>query len=171
MNDRLNADSSGEPTTGEQLMRTAKTHAKSVSKSLARSTGEAIQKMKEEGRRQADRQKDELVTQLQDVTSALTASAEHLENPTLGRQMNKMAHRLDLAASQIEQAEWSDLKESVEDFSRSQTTAFLTGSFALGLLAARFLRASRPPTSEPIEGLEKETSTPEVTREHIPTGR
>jgi len=97
---------------------------------------------------------DQLGSQLSRVSGSLTALSQAVDmaGDELRRRNEPMlASAVDQAGQQVEQvAEYlraSSLEQLVADtesLARRQPTLFLGGAFALGLLAARFLKASRP---------------------------
>jgi hypothetical protein len=57
---------------------------------------------------------------------------------------HKTAHALDGVANYFERKDLRAITRDIEDFARRNPAIFLGGAFALGLLAARFLKSSPP---------------------------
>ncbi|MFA5506381.1 MAG: hypothetical protein WC423_13180 [Vulcanimicrobiota bacterium] len=132
------------PTDSKELLNEAVSQAKNAGRNLASKASETAREAKHEARRQLDAQKGEVVRQIGGVNEALRHTAQAVDNPTLGVQLDRLADSVERAAERLEQAEMEDIVAAAEDFSRSQPTLFLSGAFFLGLLASRFLRAHRP---------------------------
>lgn len=104
---------------------------------------------KVEVKKQAEIQKDAVTSQVRDVDQALRQTAQSVDNPALERQIVGLANQVERVASTLESAEIDDMIVSVEKFSRTNPVLFMTGSFAIGLMAARFLRATSHESSLP----------------------
>jgi len=135
---------------------------------------------------------DQVGSQLSRVSGSLTALSQAVDmaGDELRRRNEPMlAGAVDQAGQQVEQvAEYlrgSSLEQLVADtesLARRQPTLFLGGAFALGLLAARFLKASRPEpqtsfggggyptarTSTPSNGFQPPRTAPSTTGGYQP---
>lgn len=128
----------------KEILSEAVEQAKQAGTTLARRAGETAREAKTEARKHIEQQKGEVVRQISGVNEAIRQTAESVENPTLERQMMKLAEQVERAADSLDQAELEDVVVAAENFSRSQPLIFLTGSFLAGLMLARFLRAHTP---------------------------
>jgi hypothetical protein len=106
---------------------------------------QAAEQMQQQAITQADRQKDQATKSLSDVAQAMRHAGDHLRQ----RDQGAIAQVADMAADRFEDAagylrghDVNDLLDSVEDFAQRQPAIFLTGAFAFGLLATRFLKSS-----------------------------
>ncbi len=114
-------------------------------------------------------QKDGAASQLGGVVSALRETsrqlnqAEQAEQAGLPAYANKAADQVERLTEYVRSRTIGDLIGDVEGFARREPAIFLGGSFALGLLAARFLKSSghrtesRPTGEEPKSDSERTT--------------
>ncbi len=83
---------------------------------------------------------------LHDVARALRTSSEELNANApggTGRYVEQVADSVQRFADFVETAEPGEIIHRTEDFARRQPAVILGGAFALGLIAARFLKSSR----------------------------
>ena len=81
------------------------------------------------------------------ASQAMTMVGEQLrqqEQPMLAEYADQIADRVQQASSYLRDRDLDQLVDDAERFARRQPAIFLGGAFALGLLAARFLKSSRP---------------------------
>lgn len=99
-----------------------------------------------------DRKKSNLTSGLNDVADTIRKIGEDLREADQQTSVGKItsqygetvAGTIENFSSYIEDARVKDVKRDVEDFARRQPLLFVGGAFALGLLAARFLKSSEP---------------------------
>ena len=92
------------------------------------------------------RGKQEAASTLTSVAATLLQSGTQLrdgEQPIAGEYIERAARQIDRVASYVEKAEFREIVTEVEDFARRQPAVFIGSAFAVGLLAARFLKNSR----------------------------
>lgn len=91
-------------------------------------------------------QKSQATSTLSSVSQALRESGNNLQgqSSTAAQIINRAADGVDSASRYLEGHELTDLVGEGERFARRNPTVFLGGAFALGLLAARFLKSSTP---------------------------
>lgn len=96
-----------------------------------------------------DRQKGQATHMLHDVSGAVRQSGQSLQQsqPAAAGLMNNVADRIDGAAAFLEQRNLPQLVDETERLARRNSGYFLGGAFAVGLLAARFLKSSTPRSS------------------------
>lgn len=90
---------------------------------------------------------------LNDVAESLLSSSRNLReggNENASRYMERAADQFDRLASYLDRADVHQMLDQVEDFGRRQPGAFIAGAFAVGFLASRFLKSSRPHTGDGI---------------------
>jgi len=97
-------------------------------------------------------QKDRAAEGLISVAHALRQTSQQLRE----QDQQAVTGYIESAASQVERIsnylkhnDLGGLIDDVEHFARRQPALFLGGTFVLGLLGARFLKSSRPPTGAP----------------------
>jgi len=80
------------------------------------------------------------------------------------RYTDTAAEKLDSVARYFDSAELKDIARDIESYARRNPAVFLGSAFAIGIMAARFLKSS-PPVDE------VETAAARSTRSQPPTGR
>jgi hypothetical protein len=98
--------------------------------------------------------KDTAAQTLGTVAGALRGAAQELENgevAALGQYAQSAAQQIDKVAGYLREKDLTGLKRDTETFARRHPEVFLGGAFLAGILAARFLKSSRPPAT-PGEG-------------------
>ena len=94
----------------------------------------------------ANRQKDAGLDHISEVANAAHKTADSMrgENAIVADLVQEAASGLDRLTSNLRGRDVSEVYSSVHDFARRQPLAFVAGSFAAGLLLARFLKSSPP---------------------------
>lgn len=87
----------------------------------------------------------EAAAQVGDIEHALRQTAQEVDSPVIGQQIERLADGLESLAKTLESTHFEDVVASVDRLSHERPTIFLAGSFALGLAISRFLRASARP--------------------------
>ena len=95
-------------------------------------------------------QKSNLAAGISNVADSIRQAGEHLRegdepNPIAafaGRYGNTVAEQVERVSHYIEDKDLRELAQDVEKFARRNPTLFVGGAFALGILAARFLKSS-----------------------------
>ena len=80
--------------------------------------------------------------ELVDVANALRQTSKQLGGNTVAPYVEKAADQIERASSYIRTADPRQIQRGVEDFARREPLLFIGGAFALGMVAARFLKAS-----------------------------
>lgn len=116
-----------------------------VADQVQEKASEAADKARGAAKSQLRDTKHTAVQQLDTVAGAVSDTGDKLRQ----QDHDQMAHLADMASSQIQNVasylrnrNIGDLINDAENFARSQPAIFLAGAFALGLLGARFLKAS-----------------------------
>lgn len=119
----------------------------STTEQVKQTAQQATDKAQEMAMSQANKGKSQAASTLTGMAGAFHQTAGQMRQQNQGT----YAGYVDQAASQIENLATylqgqnvSDMIDEVERFGREQPMLFVGGAFALGLLAARFLKASRP---------------------------
>ncbi|SMH43879.1 hypothetical protein [Azospirillum agricola] len=92
-----------------------------------------------------EQQTDRAADQLGGVASALHKAADHLNaenNGTAAQYAVQAADRVERVADMLRHSSLDDIVGEVEGFARRQPEIFIGGAFALGFLAARFIKSS-----------------------------
>jgi hypothetical protein len=107
--------------------------------------GELVEQAKEQAAPRLDSQKDHAVDGLNQTAHALRQTSQHLREQgsgTVAQYTDQTAEQVERFAEYLHTNELGEIVGRVESFARQQPAAFVGGSFALGLLAARFLKSS-----------------------------
>jgi hypothetical protein len=93
--------------------------------------------------------------QVCDVADALRRSSEELKDNLIAPYMGRAAEQIERVGDYLRDARIEDVVKQAEGFARREPAIFLGGAFVLGILGARFLRASAAP------GLNGSATTPD----------
>lgn len=128
---------------------TASGGVQAVTQQAQDTAAQLTRQVQETARPQLESQKERVVEQLSFVGSALRDTSRSLH----GRQQGQVAQFIDMGADQIERVteylqdhELTELMDEAHRFARQQPAVFVAGAFALGLLAARFIKSSSQPS-------------------------
>ena len=122
--------------------------ATDTGRQVARKAADVVENGKERAKLSIEEKKEEAVAQVQDLDQALRHTAREVDNPGLGRQIERLADGIEKFANTLESTELDQVVLDSERMARQNPTLFMAGSFAVGMMVARFLRASsrRTPT-------------------------
>jgi ElaB/YqjD/DUF883 family membrane-anchored ribosome-binding protein len=95
---------------------------------------------------QISTQKERAASTLDTVAQTLRDSGQNLrqEQPQIATLTDEAARRVEDVSDYVRQHDLRDLVSEAERFARREPLLFLGGAFAIGFVAARFLRASSP---------------------------
>jgi hypothetical protein len=99
----------------------------------------------------AQSQKDRAGESLSMVAQALRQTGQNLDQQgqgTVGQLAGKAADQVERVSGYLRERDVNQLIFEVEDYARRNTALFLGGAFALGMLAARFLKSSSPSSTQ-----------------------
>lgn len=113
--------------------------------------GQALGQVKDKAASVIGEQKTNLATGINTVADSIRQIGENLrtgdENNQIaslvGKYGDNLAGRVEKLSSYIDDKELSELVRDVETFARRNPALFVGGAFALGVVAARFLKSSR----------------------------
>lgn len=109
--------------------------------------GQVTESAKKNAVSYADSQKQTAKQYLQSVADALHETGQSLQSKNqtpIANYANKAADQVEGFAGYLERTPVQDMVRDAEDFARQHSTLFLGGALALGLAAARFIKASAP---------------------------
>lgn len=86
--------------------------------------------------------KERLARQLSDAAKALQESSEQLSDDRGGRLIRITAERIDRIGGYLDDHAVEEIYDDLQDYVRSRPIMMMGGAFAVGLAAARFLKAS-----------------------------
>ena len=109
--------------------------------------GQMAADLKEKAVTKADEKKDTAAETLGTVAQALRGAAQNLEQgqqAALGTYAQSAAEQVDKVARYLREKDLQGLTRDTETFARRHPELFLGGAFLAGMLAARFVKSSRP---------------------------
>lgn len=129
---------------------TAKETFDAVKESAGNIAGQAVDQVKEKAGSVLDEQKTNLAYGITSVADSIRNVGENLggsgENNQIaalaGKYGDTLAGQIEKFSGYIDDKEITELVSDVEKFARRNPLLFVGGAFALGLLAARFLKSS-----------------------------
>ena len=107
---------------------------------------EAGDKVKEQGRTFLNEQKERVGSEIETYSAAARRAAERLESESdtnLSSYVSSAADQLDRLATRVQERNLGELIDDVEEMARRRPEVFYGGMFVAGLVAARFLKASK----------------------------
>lgn len=126
--------------------------AKDIYNQAKDSAGRAYGIATEKAASKIDEQKTYLAQGLSGVADTIRQLGDNLGNTeqsggfaeTTANYTNTVADKVEQISGYIEKKDLREVMNDVEDFAHRQPLLFLGGAFALGILAARFLKSSNP---------------------------
>ncbi len=133
-------------------MRDIKGQAENAKQNVKETANNAVGQAKNKAVGIIDEKKSSLTSGLNDVADTIRKVGENLREADNQTSIGKMtsqygeniAGTIENFSSYLDEARLNDIRRDVEDFARRQPLLFAGGAFALGLLAARFLKSSEP---------------------------
>jgi len=108
---------------------------------------ETIGQVVDSTKRQADSQRARLASGIDQIADSLRQTGETLtehDQKLAGEYAQKAAVRVEHAADYLRERNVDEVVRDVQDFARREPALVLGGAFALGFLAARFLKVGGP---------------------------
>jgi len=129
----------------ENVVDQAKETAEDVIGQAREKAGQAAGQAQERAKSQISMGKDRVAESMESVASALRSSSGQMQGNEagfVGDYMNRAADKVSEISQHLRQNDVNELMRETEDFARREPTIFLAGAFALGMIAARFLKSS-----------------------------
>jgi uncharacterized phage infection (PIP) family protein YhgE len=103
-----------------------------------------LQKVKEQAREAAERQKEAGADEIGDMADAISAAADTLQSefPTGAEYVHDAASRLQGAANALRERDIGQLTGSLTDFAHRQPALFFGGAVVAGIAISRLLKSS-----------------------------
>ena len=104
-----------------------------------------IDNVKQRATAQLDSQKGRATDSISSIANAVRGSTSQLRNEqhdVLAQYVETFADQLERFSTSLRGKDMNELLDDARDFARRQPALFVGGSFAVGLLAARFLKSS-----------------------------
>lgn len=118
-------------------------------------------------------QKGRATQTLHSVVDALHQTSQNLQSQNqggIGQMTDKAAQQIESVCGYLEARSVNDLIVEGENFARRNSAVFLTGAFAVGLLAARFLKSS-PPGHQQSGTASANAAYPNYSYHNVPYGQ
>ncbi len=138
--------------TGDAASKNEIPAAKEILQQAKDTAGQAYEKVTEQASTQIGTQKDNLARGLSSVADGIRQMGENLrgadENtPIAGltaKYGDSLANQVEQISNYLDKKDLRELVGDVEDFARNNPAVFIGGAFALGIVAARFLKSGNP---------------------------
>lgn len=112
---------------------------------------QAQQKAGEQVRSSVDKGRSRAADTLQEVARTLMQANEADDNPA-APYMNRAGEQVQRVAEYLRNSDMQQMMTGAEQFARRQPALFLGSAFAIGVLAARFLKSTRQPGYQSGDG-------------------
>jgi hypothetical protein len=123
--------------------------------------------VKQKAAAQLDSQKGRATDSISVIANAVRGTTTQLRNDqhdVIAQYVDRVADQLERVSTTLRDKDAGELLSDVRDFARRQPALFIGGSFAVGLLAARFLKSSRADETSAYTGSYAPSSG------YVPTG-
>lgn len=129
---------------GTSRQATATDPVQQAGEKASQATGQVVDSAKDTIAAQANTQKSKLADGVSQLGQAMHRISGELETqqPAIASVADTAAQQAERIGSYLRSADVTDIVRSTEDFARRQPLLFLGGAFALGLVAARFIKAA-----------------------------
>ena len=115
-----------------------------------------LNQVRDKAASQLNEQKTRATDSLGSVAQAVRQSTHHLREQqydTVAQFVERAADQIERFSNHLRERDLNDLVQEAQRFARQQPAVFIGSSFAAGMLAARFIKASRPTRSFDDRGL------------------
>jgi hypothetical protein len=139
---------SGGNDTGSLVTEQVRQGTQQIAQGTQQAAGQILDQAQQQAQSVFDRQKGQATSTLGTVTQALRQAGDSLrqqDQSSAAALLENAAGRIEGVSTFIEQRDLPEIIDEVERFARRNSALFLGGAFALGVLAARFLKSSTPP--------------------------
>src|SRR5215211_3190678 len=109
-----------------------------------------LNQVRDKATSQLNEQKTRATDSLGNVAQAVRESTHHLREQqydTVAQFVERAADQIERFSNHLRERDLNDLVSEAQRFARQQPAVFIGSSFAAGMLAARFIKASRPSRS------------------------
>jgi hypothetical protein len=144
----------------------AQTGVVSGAPEVQQSIEQAVDRVRERGKSQLAAEKDRVAGTVGSVAQALRATGKQLQqgdDPAVAEYVDRVADSVEEFSNHLRRRNVDELVGDTERFARHQPAMFLGGAFFLGLVAARFLKSSRPEPSPVISSSQRVAGVPTAT--------
>ena len=130
---------------------TRTTEATDLKEKAVRGAHQVVDKAGDQARSRLDKGKQSAALTLTSVATTLLQGGTQLrddQQEMAGEYIERAAKQVERAAQYVQNADLGEMVDNVEDFARKRPAVFIGSAFAVGLLAARFLKSSRKKRSD-----------------------
>jgi hypothetical protein len=134
--------------TAEQVTNRIHGEAAPVVEQAQQAAGQVADQARQQAANRVESQKDQAINVLAMLAQAVRQTSQELrgqEQPMLADCVDRTAQSVEQMANYLRARDVGALLDDTQSFARRNPALFLGGSFALGLLAARFFKSSAPP--------------------------
>lgn len=141
-----NKNTGGGTDTGGVVTEQVRQGTQQVAQSAQQAIGQVTDQATQQAQSMIAGQKKQATTMLRQVSGGLRQTGQSLEHqqPQAAGILDSAASRIDGVTQYLEQRDIGQLINETENLARQNAALFLGGAFALGVLAARFLKSSAP---------------------------
>jgi len=135
----------GASDTGTPLIQQAKEQTQQVVQQAGQKAGQVMDQARDQVKSQLSSQKDRATDGLGTIAQALRQTGDQLrtqDQAVVSQYVEQAAQAVESFSGYLRDKQVDDLVLEVENLARRQPAVFLGGAFALGFLAARFLKSS-----------------------------
>jgi len=128
----------------------ATSYGTTVAGNTGQQTSGILSQVRDKAASQLNEQKARATDGLGNVAQAVRQSTHHLREQqydTVAQFVERAADQIERFSNHLRERDLNDLVSEAQRFARQQPAVFIGSSFAAGILAARFIKASRPPRS------------------------
>jgi hypothetical protein len=139
--------SAGTRDTGDLIKEQVSQTAQSATDQAQQVAGQVTESARNQAQSMFQSQKATVTDNLSHISQALRSTGDQLDSQNLGPVagvIDTAADRIDGVSSYLHHTDLDALLQDAENFARRNQMLFLGGTFALGLLAARFMKSSAP---------------------------
>ncbi|CAN5612938.1 hypothetical protein BH24ACT20_BH24ACT20_05560 [soil metagenome] len=144
---------------GSESSEGARQRSEEVAQQGQQKASEYAEQGREQAKGQIATQKERASGELQGISRALRQTGDQLreqDQDSIGQYAEQAAEQAERLSNYLNEKDAEQLISEVEDFARNRPAVFLGGAFALGAVAARFLKSSAGQTGDLKEELRQE---------------
>lgn len=138
--------------TGSGASKSEMPAAKEILQQAKETAGQAFGKVTEQASTQIGTQKDNLASGLSSVADSIRQMGENLRGADektpianlTAKYGDSLANQVEQISNYLDKKDFRELVGDVEDFARNNPAVFIGSAFALGIVAARFLKSGNP---------------------------
>jgi len=131
-----------------QRVEQAREQSRPMTEQVQQKAGETVNQAQERAKSMMAEQKERAAGSVESMAQALRQTGEQLRSQdqaaTVAPYVDRVADQIEQVSNYLRTKDVNELIDDVERFARREPALFVGGAFALGLLAARFMKSSSP---------------------------